>query len=237
MVGEHALTARVASWTIATQARLGLLEEARAGLAMVTDRQLARGELCNAIATLRLAEHDPVAAQKALEPVLEGTAPVNPHLTLIEAHLLDALAHHELGDQSAAGAAVERALSLAEPDRLVLPFAMTGAWRLLETVLKGGTGGSAHGAQITGILNAVHGHAGRVDADRDRAEPLSPSELRVLRYLPSNLTRQEIANEMTVSLNTVSTHIRNIYAKLGVTDRSAAVQRGRELSLLPGGRA
>lgn len=140
MVGEHALTARVASWTIATQARLGLLEEARAGLAMVTDRQLARGELCNAIATLRLAEHDPVAAQKALEPVLEGTAPVNPHLTLIEAHLLDALAHHELGDQSAAGAAVERALSLAEPDRLVLPFAMTGAWRLLETVLKGGTG-------------------------------------------------------------------------------------------------
>lgn len=59
----------------------------------------------------------------------------------------------------------------------------------------------------------------------------------MLRYLPSNLTRQEIANEMTVSLNTVSTHIRNIYAKLGVTDRSAAVQRGRELSLLPGGRA
>ncbi|MCX5562408.1 LuxR C-terminal-related transcriptional regulator [Streptomyces sp. NBC_00038] len=234
MVGEHALTARVASWTIATQARLGLLEEARAGLAMVTDRQLARGELCNAIATLRLAEHDPVAAQKALQPVLEGTAPVNPHLTLIEAHLLDALAHHELGEQSAAGAAVERALSLAEPDRLVLPFAMTGAWRLLETVLTGGTAGNAHSAQITGILNAVHGHA---DADRDRAEPLSPSELRVLRYLPSNLTRQEIANEMTVSLNTVSTHIRNIYAKLGVTDRSAAVQRGRELRLLPGGRA
>jgi LuxR family maltose regulon positive regulatory protein len=234
MVGEHALATRAASWTIATQARLGLLEQARAGLAMFTDQQLARGELCNAIATLRLAEHDPVAARSALEPVLEGTAPVNPHLTLIEAHLLDALAHLELGGEHAAGAAVERALSLAEPDRLVLPFAMTGAWRLLETLHPRG---DAHSAQISDILDAVRGCARPVDAVQDRAEPLSPSELRVLRYLPTNLTRQEIANEMTVSLNTVGTHIRNIYAKLGVTDRSAAVQRGRELRLLPGGRA
>ncbi|MFF4507539.1 LuxR C-terminal-related transcriptional regulator [Streptomyces sp. NPDC001401] len=233
MAGEHALEVRVASWTIATQARLGLLEQARAGLAVLTDRQLARGELCNAVATLRLAEHDPVAARSALDPVLEGTAPVNPHLTLIEAHLLDALAHHELGGRQAAAAAVERALSLAEPDRLVLPFAMTGAWRLLETLP---VRGNRRSGQITGILDAVHGRARPVDADQDRAESLSPSELRVLRYLPTNLTRQEIANEMTVSLNTISTHIRNIYAKLGVTDRSAAVQRGRDLRLLPVGR-
>lgn len=234
MIGEHALADRVASWTIATQARLGLLEQARAGLAMLTDRQLARGEICNAVATLHLAEHDPVGARSALEPVLEGTAPVNPHLTLIEAHLLDALAHRDLGEEHAARTAVERALDLAEPEPLILPFAMTGAWNLLETL---SPGASAHRTLITDILRAVHGAARPVAAVQDRAEPLSPSEIRVLRYLPTNLTRQEIANEISVSQNTVSTHIRNIYSKLGVTDRSAAVQRGRELRLLPGGRA
>ena len=64
------------------------------------------------------------------------------------------------------------------------------------------------------------------------AEELSPGELRVLRYLPTNLSRPEIATELSVSPNTVSTHIRSIYAKLQVRDRSAAVQRARELRLL-----
>jgi LuxR family maltose regulon positive regulatory protein len=58
----------------------------------------------------------------------------------------------------------------------------------------------------------------------------------VLRYLPTNLTRREIALELTVSLNTVNTHIRRIYAKLGATDRSSAVRRGRELRLLSSAR-
>jgi LuxR family maltose regulon positive regulatory protein len=61
--------------------------------------------------------------------------------------------------------------------------------------------------------------------------------LRVLRYLPTNLTRPEIAGQLSVSLNTVNTHIRRIYAKLGATDRFSAVQRGRELRLLSSGRA
>ena len=61
---------------------------------------------------------------------------------------------------------------------------------------------------------------------------LSPGELRVLRYLPTNLSRPQIATDLSVSVNTVSTHIRNIYAKLGADDRSAAVHRARELRLL-----
>ena len=68
------------------------------------------------------------------------------------------------------------------------------------------------------------------------AEELSPGELRVLRYLPTNLSRPEIAGELSVSVNTVSTHVRRIYAKLQVRDRSAAVQRARELRLLAAGR-
>jgi LuxR family maltose regulon positive regulatory protein len=53
-----------------------------------------------------------------------------------------------------------------------------------------------------------------------------------LGYLPTNLTRPEIAQELHVSINTVNTHIRNIYAKLGARDRSAAVHRARQLRLL-----
>jgi LuxR family transcriptional regulator, maltose regulon positive regulatory protein len=59
----------------------------------------------------------------------------------------------------------------------------------------------------------------------------------VLRYLPTNLTRPEIARELYVSINTVNTHIRNIYSKLGARDRSAAVQCARELRLLSTGRS
>jgi LuxR family maltose regulon positive regulatory protein len=54
----------------------------------------------------------------------------------------------------------------------------------------------------------------------------------VLRYLPANLPRHESAAELSVPVNTVSTHIRGIYAKLQVSDRSSAVQRARELRLL-----
>ena len=68
------------------------------------------------------------------------------------------------------------------------------------------------------------------------AEELRPGELRALRYLPTNLSRPEIAGELSVSVNTVSTHLRSIYAKLGVGDRSSAVRRARELRLLAAGR-
>jgi LuxR family transcriptional regulator, maltose regulon positive regulatory protein len=133
---------------------------------------------------------------------------------------------------------MERALNLAEPDRLILPFAMTGAWQLLTALPPQD---ASHAALAADILDAVRGavHFRGPDhaAAPGPAEELSPSELRVLRYLPTNLTRPEIAGELSVSLNTVSTHIRRIYAKLGATDRSAAVQRGRELRLLSSGRA
>jgi LuxR family maltose regulon positive regulatory protein len=235
MVGEHALASRVTAWTMATQARLGMVDEARTALAALDDRQAAAGEIRNAAAVIRLAEQDPSGARRELQAVLDGTAPVNLSLTRVEAHLLDALACRDLGDERAARAAVERALNLAEPDRLILPFAMTGAWELLEALPPQGT---SHAALVSDIRDAVHGGApARSDQPAPGpAEELSPSELRVLRYLPTNLTRPEIAGELSVSLNTVNTHIRRIYAKLGATDRSSAVQRGRELRLLSSGR-
>jgi len=109
---------------------------------------------------------------------------------------------------------------------------MTGAWELLESLPLRET---SHAALVADILDAAHSGA---PAPRTPLpdEELSPSELRVLRYLPTNLTRPEIAGELSISVNTVNTHIRRIYAKLGATDRSAAVHRGRELRLLSAGR-
>jgi LuxR family maltose regulon positive regulatory protein len=222
MVGEHGLAARVTAWTIATQVRCGLLDQARTALAALDDRRAAAGEVRNAAAVLSLAEQDPAAARGELRSVLQDTG--GSHLTLVEAQLLDALACRDLGDRRAAEAAVERALHLAEPDRLILPFAMTGAWELLETQQ-----GTSHAGLVADILDALRRGAPRTPPP---AEELSPSELRVLRYLPTNLTRPEIAGELSISPNTVNTHIRRIYAKLGTTDRSAAVERARELRLL-----
>jgi LuxR family maltose regulon positive regulatory protein len=236
MVGEHGLTTRVNAWTIATQARLGMADQASAALAALDDRQAAAGEIRNAAAVIRLARQDPAAARVELRAVLDGTTPVLSYLTLVEAHLLDALACRDLDDERACQEAAERALNLAEPDRLILPFAMTGAWRLLEALPPHGT---SHAALVTDILDAIHSGAptGRNRPTVKPAEDLSKSELRVLRYLPTNLTRREIAGELSISLNTVDTHIRRIYAKLGTADRSSAVERGRELRLLSVGRA
>ena len=63
-------------------------------------------------------------------------------------------------------------------------------------------------------------------------EELSEAELRVVRYLPSNLRTPEIAAELFVSPNTVRTHLRHIYAKLDAHSRAEAVGRARELGLL-----
>jgi LuxR family maltose regulon positive regulatory protein len=180
---------------------------------------------------ISLAEGDPAAALAAVADVLDGTAPVTGYVTVMEADLLAGLAHRELGDQLAANQAAERALALAESDRLVLPFAITGSRELLEALPRHQT---AHAALLADILDVLHGAS---PATKDRswlppAEELSPGELRVLRYLPTNLSRPEIAAELSISPNTVSAHIRSIYAKLGVRDRSSAVQRARELRLL-----
>ncbi|GAA1841129.1 LuxR C-terminal-related transcriptional regulator [Asanoa iriomotensis] len=228
MAGSHAFEARITGWTIATRARLGQVQQARATLATVDARLASTAELRNAAAVTSLAEHDPAGARREVAAVLDGHATRD---TLVETHLLDALACRDLDDERAARASLERALRLAEPDGLVLPFAVTGAWELLTTLPAHET---SHAALVASILDSVHGGGPRPAADRP-TEDLSPSELRVLRYLPTNLTRPEIAAELSVSLNTVNTHIRRIYAKLGATDRSAAVRRGRDLRLLASG--
>jgi LuxR family maltose regulon positive regulatory protein len=232
--GSHALMPQLTSWRLAAQARLGHHTEARASLAALDPHLASSAEISNARAAISLAEGSPAAALAAIEDVLNGKAAAVGYVTVVESLLLSALAHRDLGDQRAAIDAVERALALAEADRLVLPFAMIGSVELFEAIPRHET---AHAALLTDILDVMRGSSISAGHESSLAviEQLSPSELRVLRHLPTNLSRPEIASELSLSVNTVNTHIRNIYAKLGIQDRSSAVQRARDLRLLSAG--
>jgi LuxR family transcriptional regulator, maltose regulon positive regulatory protein len=236
LTGVHALAPRITGWLATMQARLGMRDEARATLTGFSAEPPQIGAIYNARAVICLAEGDPARALDALGGVLDTTAPIAPTFTLVETHLLAGTAHLSLGDRNAAAAAAEAALAAAEPDRLIFPFALTEAAELLDAIPRHET---AHGALLADIVDLLQGtSAPRTDRERPpQPEELSPSEVRVLRYLPTNLTRPEIARELYVSVNTVNTHIRNIYSKLGARDRSSAVQRARELRLLSTGRS
>ncbi len=234
LAGSHALASQVTGWLVTTLARLAMTGEARACLAALDDERASSGEVRNADAVICLAEGNPAAALAAMQEVLDGTAPVVGYVTVVVTHLLTGLAHWQLGDQRAANQAAERALGLAEADRLVLPFAITGSRELLEALPRHET---AHAALLADILDVMHGSSLAAHGQQPSrlTEELSPTELRVLRYLPTNLSRPEIASELSVSVNTVNTHVRNIYAKLQARDRSSAVQRARDLRLLSAG--
>jgi LuxR family maltose regulon positive regulatory protein len=234
LIGPHRVASQVTGWLVATQARLGMVEAARASLEAITDERADWGEIHNACAVIHLAEGRPTEALGALHAVLTRATPVIHDFTLVEAHLLAGRANLELGDHRAAKDATESALALAEADRLVLPFAMTASGDLLEAIPRHET---THAALRIDILDALRGAPLATDdrAPSPPTEALSPSELRVLRYLPTNLSRPQIATELTVSVNTVNTHVRNIYSKLQASDRSSAVQRARELRLLSPG--
>jgi LuxR family maltose regulon positive regulatory protein len=181
-------------------------------------------------ALLRLAQNDPVAATVTLAPVLDRTTSGLHPAWQVRAFLLEAIARDALGDTGSATRALERALDLAEPDGVLLPFLLHPT-PLLERHAPHCT---THASLISEILNRQAGGppASASEEPQRLREPLSGSELRVLRYLPTNLTMQEIANELHVSVNTVKAHARRVYAKLGIHSRSEAVQQARALRLL-----
>ena len=144
--------------------------------------------------------------------------------------MLRALAHQALGDIPAALASLERAVTLAEPEGYVRVFVDEGPpmAALLKAAAKQGIARN----YVRRLLAAVTGtgHGGPVK--QALIDPLSERELDVLRLLGSELGGPAIARELTVSLNTMRTHTKNIYAKLGVTNRRAAVRRAADLDLL-----
>jgi LuxR family maltose regulon positive regulatory protein len=232
LTGVHILAPVIAEWLAATQARLGMRDEARATLDEFSIEHEPMVGIDLARAAVSLAEGDAATALAVLGEVQRFMPPPNfPAYALVEAHVLSGLAHLALGDRNAAATAAEAALAAAEADRLILPFAMHNAAELLDVLPRHQT---AHGALLADVAALLRGTpAPRIDPERlPQSEELSTSELRVLRYLPTNLTRPEIARALYISVNTVNTHMRNIYSKLGAHDRSSAVQRASELRLL-----
>jgi LuxR family maltose regulon positive regulatory protein len=226
----HLLITRVRALMLHALVRLGDTDRAEQALAALDDHDRDRGELRIALAVLRLAQNDPHAATTALAPVLDGSAPVIWPGWLAQAFLLEAIARDALGHADAVGRALERALDLAEPDGVLLWFLVYPVPGLLERQAAHRTAHASLIAEIRGLLAAreLPPPAG----PRPLSEPLRDSEIRVLRYLPTNLTLPEIARELHVSHNTVKTHIRNLYTQLGAHRRAEAVNRARALGLL-----
>jgi LuxR family maltose regulon positive regulatory protein len=231
LAAPHPFARPVRAWLVHTLARLGETERAEQVLAGLGEQERGRGGIRIATAALRLAQDDPEAALAALGPVLDGFVRLGWQTWLVEAFLLAAIAQEARGDAGAAGQALERALDHAEADGALLWFLLHPVPELLR---RRDGHRTAHGALIAEIKNllAARDLASPPAAERPPVEPLSDSELRLLRYLPTNLTAPEIAGELYVSRNTVKTHMRNLYAKLGTHRRAEAVARGRDLGLL-----
>ena len=145
--------------------------------------------------------------------------------------MLQALAHQARGDIPAALVPLGRALTLAEPEGYVRIFVDEGPpmAALLEAAAKRRDRPDVRPSAAGGLR---HGRGQTPASSQALIEPLSERELDVLRLLGTDLTGPDIARELMVSLNTVRTHTKNIYAKLGVNNRRAAVRRAEELGLL-----
>jgi LuxR family transcriptional regulator, maltose regulon positive regulatory protein len=231
LAGEHAFAVAGRARLIQAQAQMGDMTAARTRLAESGVHDRDTSEMRVAAAVVHLADGEPEQAIDAVASVIEGRAPtIIPASAAVEAQVLDALARERLGDQRAAEASLERALDLAEPQGIVLPFVLVDVRDLLERLRPDRT---AHATLRQTVLDVLAGSAPKsVGAASPLGEELSEAELRVVRYLPTNLRASDIAAELFVSTNTIRTHLRHIYAKLDAHGRAEAVDRARELGLL-----
>jgi LuxR family transcriptional regulator, maltose regulon positive regulatory protein len=233
LVTPHAPVTWMRSWMLQTLVWLGQTGHAEQALAELSEDERASAEMRTVAAALRLASDDPQAAVAALAPVLAGSVPGIGEAGMVTALLLEAGARDALGEGTAAGQALERALDVAESNGVLLPFVLDPVPSLLERHRQYR---SAHRALLAQILDLLSPGAGRGNlagfVPPRVTEQLTESETRVLRYLPTHLTTHEIANELFLSVNTVNTHRRHVYTKLGVHSRHEAVDRARALGLL-----
>jgi LuxR family maltose regulon positive regulatory protein len=236
----HTLATSMRSRMLQTLVRLGQTGPAEQALAELSEDERGSAEMRIAEAALRLATGAPQAAADVLAPVLDGPDTKVRLIRTVTALLLAARARDALGDQAGAGRVVERALDRTESSGMLLPFLLDPVPGLLDRHRRSGT---AYPALISQILD-LDGVPGRAGSGPVRGgglegivpsrmtEQLTDSETRVLRYLPTHLTVHDIASELFLSVNTVNTHRRHVYAKLGVHSRHEAVDRARALGLL-----
>ncbi len=182
-------------------------------------------------ARVALAREDAATARRLAERFLaDAPAAVSPAL-LLEAMLLQARTAYELGTVWEALSWLERAIAAAAEEGWRRPFAEAGppVRALLRVLARRGPW------PPRGFVAELLEEPGTVTTSDGDEPPLSAREQAVLRYLPSPLSKREIAGELGVSANTVKTHVSAIYRKLDVGSRTEAVARARELGLLGSG--
>src|SRR3954468_15536336 len=195
------------------------------------------------LARILLAQHASDGSPQALDGaagllqrLLAAAEPAGRTGTVIEVLAMVALTRQAAGDDAGALDVMGRALALAEPEGFVRVFAGHGRpmAALLAALARGRPGWGFPRRVLNATANTVA--AGTPVADRPVPEllidPLTDREREVMRLLGSELDGPSIARELVLSLNTVRTHTKSIYAKLGVTSRRAAVTRALQLNLL-----
>jgi LuxR family transcriptional regulator, maltose regulon positive regulatory protein len=148
------------------------------------------------------------------------------------AFMLGAIARDTLGDPDAAGRALQRALDLTELDQVLPLFLTHPPPGLLDRHARRHRAGAALIGQTADLLARMDRLAPPPGRPAHHVEALSRGEARVLRYLQTNLSAREIAGELSISVNTVKTHQRHLYQKLGARSRTQAVEQARALGLL-----
>jgi LuxR family maltose regulon positive regulatory protein len=182
------------------------------------------------LARLCLARNELEKARLLLNKSLQeegASMPVGPKIPLLA---LQACAFQAQGDSTRAMAALEQALLLGEPGGYVRTFVEIGT--PMQDLLRQPTARGIAPAYVDRLLAAFGRPALPHPPAPALVEPLSPRELEVLHLIATDLPNQEIADRLYISLNTVKTHVRRLYAKLHAHSRLQAVERARELGLL-----
>ena len=201
------------------------------------------GDVAVLQAQLASARGRPADARRLLRPVLSGELAPLRTTAMTSAWLLEALLAERSDRRPAATEALLRALDTAAPTGAIRPFfdagtevhtllsALRGRAGHLEPVLESVLGGITHLLEWQGVAaGAATGAA--VGSTAPSGGWLTERELVVLRDLPSMMTLGEIAAAQGISLNTVKTHVRSIYAKLGAGTRREAIGIARGLGLI-----
>jgi LuxR family maltose regulon positive regulatory protein len=186
------------------------------------------------LARLNIAEGHYEQASKVLEELSSLAEQADRPFLQLEAEILKARTFNAVGDSASSLAALRRALQIAAPVGVARIFMTEGEEfiQLLQTARS--KWDSPELIDFTDhLLGKARAHVLKPQVlTQDLPESLSPRELEVLRLLPTGLTAEELAEELIISVNTVRSHLKNIYAKLGVHSRHEAVARANELDLL-----
>ena len=153
-------------------------------------------------------------------------------ILIAAAFMLGAIARDTLGDPDAAWRDLQRALDLTGPDQVLPLFLIPPPPGLLDYHARHHSADAAVICQAGDLLARMGRLAPPPGQPARHVETLSRGEVRVLRYLQTNLSAREIAGELSLSVNTVKTHQRHLYRKLGVRSRTQAVGQARAVGLL-----